>query len=93
MHYYTKGNANACVKEEELGKGYAKMFEFDEVCVYSETKGYFPINPEAVNLTLLHSYRTSSVVDKSGTLPKTFIRAPGYNGKAVEKQSNSGWMY
>ena len=89
MHYYTK-DSGVCAEAEKLGEGYRKMFEFDGACSYSETKGYFPINPEDMNLTLLHSYRTSSVVDKSGTLPRTIVRAPGYNDKGFERQSNSG---
>jgi len=38
----------------------------------------------------IHSYRTSSVVDKKGTLPRTIVKAPGFSEEELEVDAKEG---
>lgn len=82
-HYYAKDASGTCAEPAELGDEFRKISTLEGVCGYTEAKGYFPIQPEDISLHLIHSYRTSSVVDKQGSLPKTIIRARGFNSDDI----------
>jgi len=47
-------------------------------CLYENVQHYFPIETELTSLGFLHSYQTSSLIDKNGVLPKVYIRSPNY---------------
>ena len=87
MHFYSKDSAGQCMPAERVGEGATLFEKIEDACGYMESKGHFPIMPEDVTLNLIHSYRTSSAIDKKGSLPRTIIRAPNYNGEEQRVES------
>ena len=87
MHFYSRNSTDQCMPPERVGEGAELIDEIENACGYMESKGHFPIMPEDVTLNLIHSYRTSSVINKKGSLPRTIIRAPNYDGEETPIES------
>lgn len=80
--FKARNEAKGCDPSSMLGRKYEELKNpFEGACSYTAAEGYFPILPEDIKLNLIHSYRTSSVINKKGSMPRTIIRAPGYTNQ------------
>eukprot|EP00210_Caulerpa_lentillifera_P001296 g1249.t1 len=80
LHYYSKPVNAECSDIE----GTRLTGSLTDICAYTEAQSYFPVGPENVTLNFIHGYRTSSIVDKKGSLPRTIIKSPGFSDNQLE---------
>eukprot|EP00210_Caulerpa_lentillifera_P008652 g8251.t1 len=86
LHFYSQIGTEECAEMERR----RLIGSQSGACAYSEQQSYFPIRPEDITLNFIHSYRTSSVVDKKGTLPRTIIKAPDFSDEVIEVNAKEG---